>query len=221
MLLTFWYGWRWHAGLNPVQATKMLNVLEHITCEETLKDLGLFSLKMKRLWKVLPTVCSCLMGDHREDVTWAVLLDIRAVFASFLPWRGFMYFSRLSRNMKLLSLETLKTQLERWHDQIQPTSSRGSCWVPFRVSCSLNYSLSLWPVSGWGGLVSYWDPSEGLAVVQDWPGTKRALWCCSDTQVHRTIALAGCPVCSISQCGSISGSKSFTLIKKVTKCRQQ
>lgn len=120
MLLTFWYGWRWHAGLNPVQATKMLNVLEHITCEETLKELGLFSLKMKRLWRDLPTVCSCLMGDHREDVTWAVLLDIRAVFASFFTMKGVYVFQQVVQEHEITVLGDIKNSARKvtWSDSV-------------------------------------------------------------------------------------------------------
>lgn len=91
----------------------MLNVLEHITCEETLKELGLFSLKMKRLWRDLPTVCSCLMGDHREDVTWAVLLDIRAVFASFFTMKGVYVFQQVVQEHEITVLGDIKNSARK------------------------------------------------------------------------------------------------------------
>lgn len=106
VLLTFRSGWRWHAGLCPVKATKMVSGLEHIMYEETLRELRLFSLKMKRLWRDLTVVYSCLMGERREDVVslslkvhsgstgcsrcrlghGGVLIDMKVAFASFSPW---------------------------------------------------------------------------------------------------------------------------------------
>lgn len=67
MLLTFRCGWRWHVELSAVKATKMVGGPEHIVYEEMLRELGLFSLKMKSLLRGLTAVYSCLVGERRED----------------------------------------------------------------------------------------------------------------------------------------------------------
>lgn len=56
MLLTFRSRWRGHVGLSAVKATKGASGLEHIMDEEMLRELGLFSLKMKILGRDITTV---------------------------------------------------------------------------------------------------------------------------------------------------------------------
>jgi len=96
---------RWCAGQSPVQAAKTVRGLEHTEHEEMLQELGLFSLKRKRLWRDLTAVYNLLTGEHREDVAslslkvhsdstgdsrhrleqGSVLLDRSVVIASFSP----------------------------------------------------------------------------------------------------------------------------------------
>ena len=132
VLSSFRSGLRRHAGLSPVKATKMVNGVEHIMCEEMLRELGLFSLNMKRLWRDLTAIYDCLMGERREDVaslslkvhsdstggsmqagTWGSPVRYEGGFCVFFTMKVVINFSRLSRKVELLSLETLKTQLEK------------------------------------------------------------------------------------------------------------
>lgn len=113
MVLTFRCGWRWHAGLNPVQATKMVNGLEHIIYEETLRELGLFSLKMKRLWRDLPAVCSCLMGDHREDVTWGCPIRCKGSFCIFFTVKGGYVFQQVVQEHEITVLGDIKNSARK------------------------------------------------------------------------------------------------------------
>ena len=60
-------------GVGPEKGTKVIRGLEHLSCDERLRELGLLGLGKRRRWGDLTVIFQYLKGNYKQDRDHAVL----------------------------------------------------------------------------------------------------------------------------------------------------
>ena len=160
------------------RATKMIRGLEHLSCEERLRELGLFSLEKRRLQGDLIAAFQYSKGAYKKDGDRLFIrvcynktrgnglklkegrfrLDIRKKF--FMVSVVEHWHRLLSEVVDAPSLETFKVRelWATWSSWRCPCSLQGG-WTrwPLKAPSNLNYSMILYSNAFWNIVSSCWD----------------------------------------------------------------